>query len=46
MMASNTKYLPIDLTTKELFIIISCFFFLRIHLFFVNLLLFLLLNNP
>lgn len=38
MMASNTKYLPVDLTTKELFIILSCFLFLFLSVFFINIL--------
>ena len=38
MMSSNVKYLPIDLTIKELFIIISCFLFLFFSVFFINIL--------
>lgn len=36
LMTKNSKYLPIDLTTKEIFIILSCFFLLFFPVFLTN----------
>lgn len=36
LMQKNTKYLAIDLTTKELYIIFSCYFFLFLPVFLIN----------
>ena len=36
LMTKNSKYLPIDLTSKEIFIILSCFFLLFFPVFITN----------
>jgi hypothetical protein len=35
-MTKNSKYLPIDLTSKEIFIIMSCFLLLFLPVFITN----------